>query len=208
MANVAEGLKYAFYILRHPIDGFYDMRHESRGNLGSVLIIAGCLAATKVIRSQYSGFLGTAVDLSRYNLLRDVLDVVIPLLLWCVANWSVTALADGEGRFVDICMAAGYSLTPLVFANLAATVLSNVLALDERGFIGLVDGAAYVLTGLLLFLGTLTIHQYTVRKTILIVLLTLFGGAFIVFLVVLFAGVLDNMLNYVLNMYTEVKMRM
>jgi len=208
VASVTEGLKYAFYIIRHPIDGFYDMRHENRGNLGSVFIILGCLAVTKVIRSQYSGFLGTDIDLTRYNVLRDILDIAVPLLLWCAANWSVTALMDGEGRFVDIFMAAGYALTPLAFANLAATAMSNVLALDERGFIGLVDGAGYVLTGLLLFLGTLTIHQFTVRRTILIVLLTVMGGVFIIFLIVLFAGVLDKMLNYFLSMYTEVKMRM
>lgn len=203
-----EGLKYGFYIMRHPIDGFYDMRHENRGNVASVLIILLCLIVAKVIQSQYSGFLGTPINLRHYSVIRDMLDVVIPLGLWCAANWSITALMDGEGRFIDIFMATVYSLSPLVFTTIVSTALYNVFALDEQGFIGLINGAGVFLAALLLFLGMLTIHQFSVRKTIVVIILTLIGMVFIIFLMVLFASVFDKMLGYLMSIYTEVKMRM
>lgn len=208
MADVIAGLKYAFHIMRHPIDGFYDMRHENRGNLASVIVILACLIVANVIQSQYSGFLGFQVDLRHYSVARDILNVLIPVLLWCAANWSITALVDGEGRFIDIFMATVYSLSPLVFTTIVSTILYNIFALDEQGFIGLLNGAGTFLTALLLFLGMLTIHQFSVRKTVVVVVLTVIGMVFIIFLVVLFASVLDKMLSYFMSMYTEVKMRM
>ena len=40
---IIHGLRYALHVIVHPFDGFWDLKHEKRGNLASALII---LAAT------------------------------------------------------------------------------------------------------------------------------------------------------------------
>ena len=64
------------------------------------------------------------------NIFAQIASVVVPLLLWVMANWCLTTLFDGEGSFKDIFIATSYSFTdsdactPLV-------ILSNMLAQNE-----------------------------------------------------------------------------
>lgn len=54
----------------------------------------------------------------------------------------------------------------------------------------------------------MSIHQFTVSKTLFSVLLTVLGMAFILFLVLLFASMFDQMVVYISGIITEVRLRM
>lgn len=38
-----EKVKYAFYTLGHPSDGFYEIRHRGRGSVGLSILFVFCL---------------------------------------------------------------------------------------------------------------------------------------------------------------------
>lgn len=134
--------------------------------------------------------------------------MLIPLLLWCVANWSITVLMDGEGRFVDIFMATCYAMVPYMITVFLGVLMSRFMTQDESTFIGIVTGIGLVFTALLLFCGILTVHQFTVTKNVFSIILTVAGMAFIVFLVLLFASIFDKLFSYVAGIFTEIQLRM
>lgn len=206
-ATVWSGLKYAFYIIVHPFDGFFDMRHEKRGNLWSTLIIYLIFIESMLVVQQYGGFIMYDFDPKTYNVLRSLVTIFMPILLFCVANWCFTALTDGEGRFVDIVMATGYALLPATLTNYIGTLMSNVVVQNEIDFVNMVYGIGTIWSGLLVFCGILTIHQFTVKKTVFTLIITILGMVFIVFLALLFGSIIDKLISFITGLITEIRLR-
>lgn len=208
MKKIGKGLKYSFTIMAHPIRGFYEMRFENQGNVISCLLLVVLLILAFICQGQYTGFIFNDSNPKEFNVIRQICNVLVPLLLWCAANWSITVLMDGEGRFVDIFMATCYAMVPYMITVFLSVLMSRFMTQDESTFIGIVTGIGLVFTALLLFCGILTIHQFTVAKNIFSIILTVAGMAFIVFLVLLFASIFDKLFSYVAGIFTEIQLRM
>jgi hypothetical protein len=208
VATILEGFRYTFHIIFHPFDGFWDMRHEKRGNLISTFILYGLFIESMLILQQYGGFLMYDFNPRTYNVFRSIVAIVVPLILWCVSNWCFTALTDGEGRFIDIIMATGYALFPVTITNMIGTLLSNVVIQNEFDFVNMIYDIGILWSALLIFCGVATIHQFTAKKTIFTIIITISGMFFIVFLSLLFGSIIDKLMNFVLGLITEIKLRM
>ena len=203
--RLVQQLCYSHHVIFHPFDGFYDIKREGRGSVASATVILAFTALTFVIKALCSGFIfgggqGSAMD--------AVLTVLLPFFLWCAANWCLTTLMNGEGKFSHIYMAVAYSLVPLALFNIPLTILSNVFTLQEGTFVTFLFGAAMLWTGFLIFCGSLTVHNYSLPKNIITVLLTIVGIGVILFICLLFANVLQKMLLFFVNLFTEISFRL
>ena len=206
--NILGGLRYAFTVMNHPVQGFYDLRFERAGSLISSTIWLGVLILSYVSTIQYTGFIFNFNNVKSFNIIYAFTSILLPLIIWCVANWSITVLMDGEGRFRDIYMAICYASVPYSLSLLLCVVLSLFLTKDELTFLSIVQTLGLLGSALLVFTGTMTIHQFTVRKTVFSILLSLAGMVFIIFLAILFASILDKLFSYVVGIITEIKLRM
>jgi len=206
--RIIKGLKYSFYILSHPISGFYEMRFEGQGDLISSILLLVFLIVAFVFQRQYSGFIFNTTNPKYFSVIRESVSVLATILLWCVANWSITALNDGEGRFKDIFMSVAYASLPMTVTIIIATIMSNMMVNEEQTLMSLVLGLGVFYTGLLVFTGTMTIHQFTVKKNIASIVMTVAGMAFIVFLAIIFAGIFDKLVRYLVGIYVEIRLRM
>ena len=94
-------------------------------------------------------------------------NVVLITLLFVLGNWSVTTLMDGEGSLKDIYMVIGYASLPLSIIRIPLALLTNLLSFAEKGGMSTRSwpspGRCFFV---LLFLGVLVVHQYTVFKTV------------------------------------------
>ena len=94
------------------------------------------------------------------------------------------------------------------FLIIPATLLTHILASSESGIITLLTSFAFVWVGLLLFFGIMITHDYSFMKNILTTAGTILGMAFIMFLVILFATLVSDMIGLVSNIITEITYRM
>ena len=133
--------------------------------------------------------------------------VLAPLLLWCVANWCLTTLFDGEGSFKDIFIATSYALLPLPLIYIPTTILTNFLSLSEAEFVTLFVAIAYIWTGALIFFGSMTTHGYSMGRNIAITLFTIVGMIFILFIILLFTNLIQRMVSFVSEIITEISYR-
>lgn len=208
MKRLFSGIKYSFYTLSHPIRGFYEMRFENKGSKSGAVFIATCFTISLLLNRQLNGFIFNTENPKQFNIIEMTARIIIPLFLWCVANWSVTVLLDGEGRFVDIFMATAYSLLPVTITNIIVLFASHFLTIDEVQFISIIGAIGMFWTVMMLFLGILTIHQFTVTKNIFSIILTVIGMVFIIFLIILLASIFDKMFSYVDGIITEIQLRL
>ncbi|WP_249897364.1 YIP1 family protein [Paenibacillus sp. PK3_47] len=204
-----ELVKYPFGLMAHPFNGFWDLKYDRsrRTNLVISFIILGLMVLTNVLSTQYSGFLVSMYNPNYMNSLLEVLYVLIPVLFWTVANWSITTLMDGEGKFVEIFTSTCFAMLPLVIINLPWIWLSNYISLQEASFYYFSGSLATIWFLFLLFVGNMTVQQFTPGKTIVTILLTVAAMAFMAFLCLLFFSLVQQIINFFMTIYQELVLR-
>ena len=196
-----EEFLYAHHVMFHPFDGFWDLKHEKRGSVRAatawlvIAVIAFCYNAVGKSYMFSGGKPGSLVS--------TALSVLVPLFLWVLANWCLTTLFEGEGSFKDIYVATCYAIAPMPFLVICSTILTHAVSLSESGFVSLTMGLAWVWFFLLLFFGTMVTHDFQMGKNIITMIATVVGMAVIMFVAVLFSGLLIKMATFVSNIITE-----
>ncbi|MEG1743466.1 MAG: YIP1 family protein, partial [Clostridia bacterium] len=204
--TIKEELLYAFHIIFHPFDGFWDLKHENRGGIRGATIILLTTIAVFIYQAIGRGYMYNMGN-HGVNYILEIFSVVVPLFLWVLANWCLTTLFDGEGTFKDIYIASCYSLTPLPMLILPTVFLSNIVTANEMSLLALVSSAAFAWMGMLLIFGMMVIHDYTLGKNILTVIGTVVGAAFIMFVTILFFSLIAKMFTFGYNIYAELAFR-
>lgn len=202
-----DDLKFPLHVIVHPFDGFWDMKYEKRGKLRVAFGIVALLVLAIILQKQFAGFLVNFSDPRRLNSLAELIFVVLPFLLWCISNWSITTLMGGEGKFKEIVMATSYALVPMVLLYPPMTLISRFMVQEETAFYHLLNMVAVIWFLGLLFVGIMTVHQYTAAKTILTMLLTVIVMGIIVFLGTLIFSMLQQIYEFVANIYREIIFR-
>ncbi|AOZ92026.1 Yip1 family protein [Paenibacillus crassostreae] len=200
-------IKFPLHLIVHPYDGFWDLKYEGKGRIKVALAILLLVVITMIVQKQYAGFLVNFNDPRYLNSLDELKYIVLPFFLWCISNWSITTLMEGEGKFKEIVMATAYSLIPLVLIYVPTIIVSNFMASEETVFYYLLNVIASIWFLYLLFVGTMTMHQYTAKKTITTMLLTIVVMGIIVFLGTLMFSLVQQIFDFIHNVYKEIIFR-
>jgi len=200
-------LLYGFHLMLHPFDGFWDLKHERRGSVrGAIVYVAVTILAFYYQAIGQGYMLNPTGDYS--GLWVQAIGVLVPLLLFVLANWCLTTLFEGEGSFKDIFVACSYSLLPVPLLLIPATILSNFVTTSELGIVTMISTISFIWLGILIFFGTQVTHDYTMGKNIITILGTAVGMVFIMFIVLLFSTLIGKMISLVTNIVTELQYRM
>ena len=201
---------YGFYIPFHPFDGFWDLKHEKRGGMkGAVFwVVMAILGLT--VNSIGSDYLFSPVRQgkgSELTTLYTILGFAAVFALWIIANWCLTTLFDGEGTIKDIFISTSYALLPMIVGLFLITGLSYLCTMDEALYLSLIQTICYGGTLLLVFIGNMTTHRFTLSKAVLMTVFTILGMAVIAFLVLVFVSIINQMKSFVTLIYNEITFR-
>ncbi len=204
--SLKEELLYAFHILTHPFDGFWDLKHEKRGSIKGATVILAVTVLAFVYQAMGQGYLYNPYY-NGVNFIITISSVVLPVALWVVANWCLTTLFEGEGSLKDVYVTTCYSLLPLPLLIIPSVLFSNITILEEMSMISMLSTFAFIWAGMLLFFGTMVIHDYTIGKNAITVLASIVGMAFIMFICILFTSLIQKIFSFGYNIYVELSLR-
>lgn len=199
-------LMYGFYVIFHPFDGFYDLKHEHRGSVRAALTFLGVTVLVFFYQGVGQGYVLNPTRTAT-TIWAQLISVLVPLFLFVTANWCLTTLFEGEGSFKDIFIASCYSLVPAGLLIIPATIASNWVTASEAGLLTFLSTLALIWIGLLLYFGTMVTHDYSIFKNLITILGTVLAMAFIVFVVLLFSMLLTKLVGLVSNIVTEIEYR-
>ncbi|MCL2209416.1 MAG: YIP1 family protein [Treponema sp.] len=205
--RLGKTLKFSLYVCTHPLDGFWDLTNEKRGSIAAANVIVVASILVEVLRLTLSSFMFVRINMENFNAVIIFLRTIVPVLLWTVANWSLTTLMDGKGRMSDIYMAIAYALVPSVIINFIMILLSQVITYEEGAVYWFLAGFSILWTGMLILSGMMMIHDYSMGKTILSSLLTVVGMGIIVFIFVVFFSLISDTIAYFISLYKEILFR-
>jgi len=200
-------IKFPLHLIVHPFDGFWDMKYDGKGKVKVAMTILLLVIISVILRNQFAGFLVNFNDPRYLNSLTQLVTIVFPFFLWCVSNWAITTLMDGEGKFKEIVMATGYALVPLVILYVPMTIASRFMVKEETAFYYLIMSISTIWFLALLFVGTMTVHQYSAFKTIITMVLTVIVMGIIVFLGTLVLSMMQQIIDFIINIYREIIFR-
>jgi hypothetical protein len=209
-AGVLEGLKYSWYLIFHPFKAFWDLKHEKRGNIYASHIILFFFVLFNVLSIQLSGdilMIQRNVNINNINIFLQITSILLPVLIWSVANWSVTTLLDGEGTIKDIYITTIFALTPFVLFSVPLIVMANFLTSSEMTLYNFLFGVSVAWTVFLIVIGIMTLHQYTGTKTIAIIVLTIVAMFVIIAIAMLFLSIIMRLTNFSMAIINELAMR-
>ena len=204
--NFKEELLYGFYVIFHPFDGFWDLKHEKRGSLRASLFFIVITVLAFFYQAVGTGYVQNPHG-SYSTIIDQAISVLVPFALWAIANWCLTTLFDGEGSMKDIVIALGYALIPMTLVLIPTTIASNFLLVEELDILSMIVTIGYIWTGLLIFLGMMVTHDYSMGKNVLTTVGTLVGMVFIMFVALLFTTLIGKIAGFISNIVTELNYR-
>ena len=202
-----EKWRYLLYTMNHPMDGFYWIRHRDYGSVPiAILLVIGfslCFSLNRIS----ANFIVNDVEPTTVDSLEELSGIMLLYALLCVANWSITCLMNGEGRMKDIAIAIGYGCAPLIPAFLLATAMSHFITEEEAAFYTMVMGLGIAYGVILVLIGIMQVHNYTLSKTLQTLLLTFVAVLIIIFVALLLADLIGQVINFIRSLYIEIIFR-
>lgn len=201
---------YAFYILFHPFDGFFDLKNDpKRRSVSAGVVWLIIYAVVDLIRFQSLGYLfaDRAAQLE-LNIPVRMITVVLPFILWAIANWCFSSLMDGDGKLSDVFMVTAYATLPITICNLIQIPLSHFLSSAEASVFTFIGGLGMVWGYLYIFLAMIIVHQYSVAKGLGTMVLTILGMAVIAFVAILIFFLIQQVSSFFIEIGTEVIFRL
>lgn len=200
-------IKTALMITVRPFSGFWDLKYEQKGKLNMAFYIIAILVFILLLQKQFTGFIVNYYDPQEFNSFEELIYVLVPFFTFCIANWALTTLMNGEGKFVEIIISLAYSLVPLVIMTTIAMIVSNFLTVDETEYYFTLLSIGTVWFLFLLFVGNMTVHQFTIAKTVATLALTLVAMFLLFFLALLFFSLVQQMIAFGSTIYQELIFR-
>lgn len=199
---------YVFHTVSHPADGYYEIRHRERGSVPIAVLLVVLFSFSFSINRTAASFIVNDVDPLDVNALTELISVLLLYLLFCVGNWSITCLMEGEGRLKDIAIAIGYAMVPMIVCFNIATILSQFVAQNEEAFYFMVLGIGIAYGLFMILIGIMQVHNYTLGKTMVTILLTFISMFIIIFVVLLLADLINQVYSFLYSIYQELIFRM
>lgn len=202
-----ELIKYPFYVTIHPFKGFWDVKYEGKGKARIAMAILFLLTIVIILKRQFTGFIVNFSNPNQLNSVDELTFIILPFFLFCIANWAITTLMDGEGKFIEIITVTAYALLPMVIIYAVTTIISNFITFEEAPLFFLLETTALIWFLGLLYVGIMTIHQFSAGKTIATFILTAIVMGVMIFLGLLFFSLIQQMVAFVDTIYKEIMYR-
>lgn len=186
---------YIFKVLRHPINGMYDIAEDRKIKfvVPLLLIIVGFLV--KLTGKYVVSFIFAGSAFEELDMRVEFGSYFLLLSTWIVGNYLIGSLMKGEGTFKKVFTINAYALVPFIVFTLPNELLSNVLTLQESIIYTAISSAILLWVLILMFIGSQTVHNYNFKEALGMTAVSLFTVAcmwlFGLILVVLFYQAYD-----------------
>ncbi|MBM7564238.1 YIP1 family protein [Paenibacillus sacheonensis] len=203
LQGITQDMRDCGYTMLHPYEGFYRIKGRNV-SYASLLLVLALVAGAKLASMYWSGFIFHPADLRRIRPWTELGLFFAPMFTWIVANYLVSTVKDGEGRFREVLQASVFALLPYALLSIPVIVLSNVLVLEESILVSSISSIMWLWVILLFFVSSQVIHNFEFIENFKNSAITLCTIGVIWLFVVISAGLTYNLSDFIYQLYKEV----
>lgn len=196
----------AWQAMWHPFDLFDTMKFRKQARYSHALTIVGSYVLVRIICVFCTSYLYRSTSLQMTDWVYEIGLAVLPWLLLSLSNYGICTLVDGEGKFKEVLVSGAYALAPFLFFSIPIALLTNLLSWGEDGFYQVLVLLQYLLCIFIIYAAHQEIHNLSIGKTVLIAVLSIIGALLLGYLMVLFYGLLSQVVDFVSQIMKEVSL--
>lgn len=203
MRRLGEQLAYTWTFMRHPIDGFYDLRFAGKGSVLSATVVLALYYLCRLLKLAWTHFVFNPFGLRGTSPVQELLIALLPIFIWVLANYLVSCITKGQGTFKAVYISTAYSLLPFVYFAVPVAIVSNAFSKAEGTIYGFFDFAIWAWIAILFYIQVKEVHGFEVTETFVNMLWMLFASvAIIAFSLALF-GIVVQSVNFAVSFFRE-----
>ncbi|WP_308635136.1 YIP1 family protein [Paenibacillus silvisoli] len=200
-------LLHTFRMLRHPIEGYYELEHNNKASVLSASVLLVVLFGVRLFGLYTTNFLFATMEPLQINIVTELLKLIIPLFAWVISNYLVSVINDGEGSFKNIYKGTIYALSPYIIFAIPLAIMSRGLTLMEGVIYNYSYNFVILWCALLMFIMVKEIHGYEIKETVRNIILTLIGMIIMAFVAFILFGLSNQVWEFVYSLFQEVNLR-
>ena len=198
---------WPFRVLTHPVQAFNEIKYEKRGSIFLSIVVLFLWFISNIFQFLERGFIFNRNRVEDLKALDQFMSSAMIIILWCIANWAICTLLNGEGWFREIWVCNCYAVMPQVITIIPMTLISKVLVSDEAAFVTIITSAVFAWMVLLMYLANTIVHQYSGWMSLWSMFLTLLGVLILLLLGVLVFSLFLEIWNFAKSIYDEMILR-
>lgn len=180
----------------HPEEGYNQIKanRENHSYIPTIAIFVLCLVA-RVLSLYLTAYSVSTVNVNRINIMSEVCMVGVPAMAWCVVHYAITTISSGECKLREVFAGLAYAFVPYMILTLPVALLSHLYSESSAGTIHVIEGIILVWCVLNVCISIKTMNDFTVKKTIGMIVLTLIGIVLCAVFVLLFYGLTGQLIR-------------
>ena len=180
-------LKLVFMVIFHPIQ-FCEIvkRNRKKVHILPLIIFPLLTFAARMFQIYFVNFSLADKRVTDVNILLELGIIFLPFFTFCISNYAFTTIMGGEAKFTELLTAMSYALTPYIIITPLLTGLSYMFDVGDKGIFAAISMLALLWTIALILLAVANLNQYSGKKFLIVILLTIVGILIIWAVVLLF----------------------
>ena len=180
-------LKLVFMVIFHPIQ-FCEIvkRNRKKVRILPLIIFSLLTFAARMFQIYFVNFSLADKRVTDVNILLELGIIFLPFFTFCISNYAFTTIMGGEAKFTELLTAMSYALTPYIIITPLLTGLSYMFDVGDKGIFVAISTLALLWTVALILLAVANLNQYSGKKFLIVILLTIVGILIIWAVVLLF----------------------
>lgn len=171
---VSEPMRLVFRLLRHPVQGMYEVAESERaGWLFAIFLLFAGFAA-KITGQFIASFHFSDRLFEQLDIRLEAMSYFLPWLTWVLANYLIGSVLNGEGTLRKVFTVNSYALVPYVIFIVPLQAATNFLTLQEGILYTSAINVLLLWMLILMFIGTQTVHNYNLKESFGMVAVSLF----------------------------------
>lgn len=165
-------LQYAGKLSKSPINRYYDIRRHRKGSVAGATVLYALFFLVFMLYQTKKGFIYQYVAVEDMDIGGIIAGFFVLLALFIFCNWLVTSINDGDGTLAQVYMIPAYGSLPLMISLAVITIASYGMTYNESFLLTVILLIGGVWSVLLIYLGLMTVHDYSAKETVKSLLLT------------------------------------
>jgi sugar lactone lactonase YvrE len=187
----------------HPFRSFQDVKYKGLGSVPLAVGMTALFFVSSALSVTCGDFRFTSFDISSYNSLFQLVQTIGLVALWTLANWSVSVLQQGKGKLREVFTVTAYGTLPLILYNFISIPLSYVITSPGSALISGLFTMTLILTGIILCIGLMTIHDFSFPRFLFTSAITLAFMLLTVFILFMLGMMLSQLGTFIADVFME-----
>ncbi len=200
-------LRMIHQVVVHPYEFYHDIQGKQRIGWYQGLLIVLLTFAAKMFSILITGYSFQSRLSHEISMFHEFVWLIVPWLTWCISNWGVSTILDGEGKFKEIFVGSAFALVPYMLFVIPVTLLTLVLSLDEASTYNMLSKVLILWVAWLILMKVKILHDFEFKKVIFITLLSVIGIAIIWFVGILLFGISNQFVSFFVDLLKELRLR-